>query len=103
MTTKNPNGGKGTGPSPRSRKTKTGTTQKSEQASSAKPAKRKAAVKKAPSIVEPRNPTPEELQRDIAQRAYELYERRGWNHGQDLNDWLEAEQEILVEKSLVGS
>ena len=33
----------------------------------------------------------------IAERAYELYHRRGGHHGQDLEDWFVAEQEILAE------
>ncbi len=31
----------------------------------------------------------------IRERAYELYERRGHQAGQDEQDWLRAEQEIL--------
>ena len=31
---------------------------------------------------------------DIARRAYELYERRGGHHGQDVDDWLQAEREL---------
>jgi hypothetical protein len=30
----------------------------------------------------------------IAARAYDLYEARGGEHGQDLDDWLRAEREI---------
>ena len=30
----------------------------------------------------------------IAERAYELYKRRGGEHGRDLDDWLEAEREM---------
>ena len=30
----------------------------------------------------------------VARRAYEIYERRGGNHGADLDDWLEAEREL---------
>lgn len=30
----------------------------------------------------------------IAQRAYELYEQRGRQDGQDLEDWLKAEHEL---------
>ncbi len=30
----------------------------------------------------------------IAERAYELYEARGGEHGQDVDDWLQAEQQI---------
>lgn len=33
----------------------------------------------------------------VAIRAYELYERRGGHHGQDLDDWLEAERQIRAE------
>lgn len=33
----------------------------------------------------------------IAQRAYELYVQRGHVHGHDLEDWLEAERQILNE------
>ena len=36
-----------------------------------------------------------ELQEAIACRAYELFESRGFEHGQDLADWLRAESEIL--------
>jgi hypothetical protein len=31
----------------------------------------------------------------IAKRAYELYAERGYRHGHALDDWLEAEREIL--------
>ena len=31
---------------------------------------------------------------DIARRAYELYQERGGNEGQDLDDWLRAEAEL---------
>ena len=31
----------------------------------------------------------------IAKRAYELYARRGQEHGHDFEDWLEAERQIL--------
>ena len=32
--------------------------------------------------------------RDIARRAYELYEQRGGEHGRDLDDWLLAENRL---------
>lgn len=35
----------------------------------------------------------------IAERAYELYQRRGGHHGQDLDDWFLAEQEVMAEGS----
>ena len=31
----------------------------------------------------------------IRERAYELYEKRGNEHGLDKQDWIHAEQEIL--------
>ncbi len=31
----------------------------------------------------------------IADRAYELYVQRGQEHGHDIEDWLEAERQIL--------
>ena len=34
-------------------------------------------------------------EREIAKLAYELYEARGCVHGYDLNDWLDAEWELI--------
>jgi len=31
---------------------------------------------------------------EIARRAYELYEQRGCAHGHDIDDWLQAEQQL---------
>jgi hypothetical protein len=31
----------------------------------------------------------------VSSRAYELYERRGADHGRDLEDWVVAENEVL--------
>jgi hypothetical protein len=39
----------------------------------------------------------EVLRQRIAEKAYELYEKRGQSHGQDLDDWLEAERLVLGE------
>jgi len=39
----------------------------------------------------------EVLRQRIAEKAYELYEKRGQSHGHDLNDWLEAERLVLGE------
>lgn len=30
----------------------------------------------------------------IARRAFELFQRRGWQHGHDVEDWLAAEREL---------
>ena len=40
------------------------------------------------------------LHGDIAKRAFELYEASGHPHGKDLDDWLEAERQILKSKGL---
>lgn len=42
------------------------------------------------------------VQPRIAERAYELYQRRGGHHGQDLNDWFLAEQEVMAADSWEG-
>lgn len=39
------------------------------------------------------------LHKRIAEKAYELYEKRGQTHGHDLEDWLEAEKALLLERS----
>jgi len=41
----------------------------------------------------------DDLQVRIAQRAYELYAERGYRHGHALDDWLDAEREILGTES----
>lgn len=37
-----------------------------------------------------------ELERMTAQRAHEIFERKGWTHGHDLDDWFEAQEELFV-------
>ena len=97
MTTKKSNDGEEKGKSSTRRKI-AASTKKPGRASSAKSPKRTASAEKGSSIADERVPTSEELQADIAKRAYELYERRGLGHGQDLSDWLEAEQQIKKQK-----
>lgn len=41
--------------------------------------------------------TDEELREKIALRAYEIYEDRGGQHGRDIDDWLQAESDVLAE------
>lgn len=36
----------------------------------------------------------EEINEKIRNKAYELFEKRGYSHGNDLADWLEAERLI---------
>ena len=38
---------------------------------------------------------PEDMHIRIAQKAYGLFEQRGFVHGYDLQDWLEAEKQVI--------
>lgn len=38
----------------------------------------------------------------VAERAYELYQARGAQHGADLDDWLQAERELGRSASAMG-
>lgn len=42
---------------------------------------------------------PQNLEEQIRQRAYELYEKRGRGDGHDLDDWLRAEEEVTQQKA----
>ena len=42
-------------------------------------------------------PLPDQQLERISQRAFELYELRGGAHGHEVEDWLEAEQQIRAE------
>lgn len=53
-----------------------------------------AVTEKEPVHCQPVSPC-DDLQVRIAQRAYELHAERGYREGRALNDWLEAEREIL--------
>jgi Protein of unknown function (DUF2934) len=41
-------------------------------------------------------PTPIDMEAQIRQRAYELYEERGRTPGQESEDWFRAEREVLA-------
>ena len=41
---------------------------------------------------------PKQLEDQIRQRAYELYQARGREDGHDLQDWFRAEEEITKRK-----
>lgn len=44
------------------------------------------------------NATPIEISKSqIASRAYELFLKRGCEHGHDREDWLSAERELIAE------
>lgn len=55
--------------------------------------KKEAGVKKQGS--KNHNPSHEH----IAVRAYEIYISRGAEHGRDLDDWLQAERELIAQNS----
>jgi DUF2934 family protein len=40
---------------------------------------------------------PQVLRARISELAYQLYLKRGESHGNDLGDWLEAEQTVLAQ------
>jgi hypothetical protein len=39
------------------------------------------------------------LQRQIAERAFQLFQLRGGSHGSDVHDWLTAEREVRAARS----
>jgi hypothetical protein len=43
-------------------------------------------------------PPPQNLEEQIRQRAYELYEARGREDGHALEDWLRAESEVAPQQ-----
>ncbi|MGE0470433.1 MAG: DUF2934 domain-containing protein [Nitrospira sp.] len=71
-----------------------------------KPTRKASASRKQPNNG-PSAGMPQELQPSpsgdlytlIAKRAYERYGARGYQHGSALDDWLEAEREILNHNS----
>lgn len=54
----------------------------------------------APAGAESQHKYFEDLGSRLAERAYELYVRRGYEDGHDLEDWLEAERQILPKEIL---
>ncbi|MDD5462399.1 MAG: DUF2934 domain-containing protein [Methylococcales bacterium] len=49
---------------------------------------------KAPLFTDDSNPDLEEFHEMIAERAYRKAEKRGFEPGHEMDDWLEAEREI---------
>jgi Protein of unknown function (DUF2934) len=39
-------------------------------------------------------------EREIAIRAYKIFLSRGASHGHDLDDWLQAERELIIEGTM---
>jgi hypothetical protein len=62
-----------------------------------------AAVPQFQSVPEPRqssNGSSVDIQAEIRQRAYELYQERGYVSGFEQEDWVIAEREVLARHSL---
>jgi hypothetical protein len=70
---------------PAAKKTAGSRAKKSDGAAAKKPRAKKGAAQDGPS------------REDIERRAYELYERRGGEHGLHDDDWLEAERQLREE------
>jgi hypothetical protein len=51
-------------------------------------------AKKAPASINASLVPNHDLEEQVRQRAYELFEERGMVGGYDLDDWLQAEQEM---------
>jgi hypothetical protein len=60
-------------------------------ASQATTAKEETGLQPSPADARP-DPAPSREQ--IAQRAYEIYQQRGGGEGQEMDDWIRAEQEL---------
>ncbi len=73
---------------PSRQETKEKSRRRSAKAQSAPPAAEPSSTKRSVSSCD-------DLKILIANRAYELYSERGYRHGFALDDWIEAEREIL--------
>jgi hypothetical protein len=63
----------------------------------------KGAKAEAAATARTTGPAPEELHQTIAILAYQYAERRNFEPGHEMEDWLNAESEVLAEKkSLKG-
>ena len=67
----------------------------SRKVSSSKKIKSKPDRVKTPTEAESQHRYFEDLGSRLAERAYELYVQRGKEDGHDIEDWLEAERQIL--------
>jgi hypothetical protein len=52
-----------------------------------------------PTVVDPRPRSIADLEEQICHRAHELYEQRGREEGHALDDWLQAETEMVKGKA----
>jgi hypothetical protein len=61
-----------------------------------------APGKNTPASLKP-NPTDAEIEEQIRQRAYELYQRHGGVGGNPADDWAQAKKEVLRHKARAGA
>jgi hypothetical protein len=69
------------------------------QAASKTPKKEIRTMKKVPHTKLAASDETPNIEDEIRRRAYELFEARGGEDGQDLDDWLRAEEEIRRSKT----
>lgn len=75
---------------------------KAEKKAARKPTRKtagKAATKKAARKVAEASTRPAPTEEEIRRRAYEIYQRRGGEHGFDESDWHRAEEELREERA----
>jgi hypothetical protein len=76
---------------------------KTPRAATSTPRSKRAAPPQFHSASEPRessNGSSVDIQAEIRQRAYELYQERGYVSGFEQEDWIVAEREVLARHSL---
>jgi len=59
-------------------------------------------IEKSSQRSEPRAALSPPTREEIEVRAYQIYVERGGAHGQDLDDWLQAERVLLEEYGTTG-
>ena len=80
------------------KKTAKGRTKKSTKSSKKKPTLARAkepAKAKSKKPAKKREFKPASLRREIEKKAYDLYAKKGFQHGNDVTDWLDAEKQVL--------
>ena len=63
-----------------------------------KPSSLNPQAKRPVAVLKPKSPV--DLQEEIRQRAYELFQERGGQHGFDQDDWLRAEAEVRLRRGV---
>ncbi len=63
---------------------------------------RPAPAKRTPQAVSHPQPSPEEVRKLISEAAYYRAKRRGFAPGHELEDWVQAEAEVLQRLSSPG-